>query len=99
MFAAVSNKIAFLSTLTAAVALVSVGCTQPQNTAQNTAQRKYYHDRSVGIGSNIPHSYTDSASANASSQSNLSDTNQQEFQQMQRTAGNQLGGAPTGGGR
>ena len=78
--------------------LVFAGCAQPQNVSQNTSQRKYYHDRSVGLGTNLPRTYTDPAAANASG-GNMSDTNALELNQMQRTMGNQNGGVSSGGGR
>ena len=93
IFAAMSTRSSFLCSLAAVCALAGIGCAQPQNTAQNTAQRKYYHDRSNSIGSNVPRSYSDPASANNQTTSN-GITNMQNDQAMQSG----LAVMPSGGG-
>lgn len=37
---------------------LGVGCTQDK-TAQSNKDKVYYHDRKLGLGSNIPRSYSD----------------------------------------
>ena len=85
---------AFLKLLAAVVGLTFVGCTQ-QKTAQDNKSKVYYHDRKVGVGSNIPRSYSDSTSVNTGG----GDQSSQQLQEMQRNSANQ-GGITTGtGGR
>ena len=96
IFGGVMNKMSFLSLLAVGTGLVSAGCAQPQNISQNAPQRKYYHDRSVGLGTNVPRTYSDAASADAPGGS-MSATNALELDQMQRTSGNQAGGLGGGG--
>ena len=70
------------------IATLAVGCTQ----GQSTAQKPYYHDRKVVVGSNIPRSYSDDSLSTTSSQNEMTPTSALEFQQMQRTSGNEVGG-------
>ena len=62
-----------------AISLVS-GCAQ-QKTAKSNKDRVYYHDRRVGLGTNIPRTYNDSASANAP-QAGMSEMDREQFQQF-----------------
>ena len=76
-----------------AVSLLA-GCAQ-QKTAKSNKDRVYYHDRRVGLGTNIPRTYNDSASANAP-QSGMSELDREQLQQFNN--GNTAAGQSQGGG-
>ena len=77
--------------------VLGAGCTQQGKTAQSNKDRTYYHDRRTGLGTNIPRSYSDSASANQPD-ARQSDIEQEQFQQTQQQNAS-IGAAQGAGGR
>lgn len=67
-------------------AAAGAGCTEQGKTAANTPKKQVYHDKRVGLGTNIPRTYADADAAKADDQ-HQSQLDQEQFDKFRGSTG------------